>query len=271
PFAWFRPQYRSDRLRLQRIEYELRNSVMSDPGQLYYDYHPIVAVGRGHDRVALEALMRWRHPELGQVSPGEFITVARRSDLIEQLGAHLVDTTMREFVDNESTTDGLVLSLNFTRRELGDRHFVPRLQLALGDAGLEPGRLCVEISERDLAAGDNKGMKATMTSIRDLGCEIAIDDFGTGGMGLSHLYQLPITAVKTAKAFVDDMEDGAADDADRAEQMLTGIVAAAHALGVKVVAEGVETSRQAAAVERAGCDFAQGFFYSFPQRLVDLD
>ncbi|UVF80801.1 sensor domain-containing protein [Gordonia mangrovi] len=271
PYAWFRPHYRSDRLRRQRIEYELRNSVKSDPGQLYFDYHPVVDVGRGHERVALEALMRWRHPKLGQVSPGEFITIARRSDLIEQLGAHLVDTTMREFVDNQATTDGLVLSLNFTRRELADRHFVPRLQLALGDSGLVPSRLCVEISERDLAAGDAKGIKATMTSIRDLGCEIAVDDFGTGGMGLSDLYQMPITTVKTAKAFVDEMEDGAADEADRAELMVTGIASAAHALGITVVAEGVETSRQAAAIERAGCDFAQGFFYAFPQRLVDID
>ena len=271
PYTSFRPQYRSDRLRRQRIEYELRNSVNSDPGQLYFDYHPVVDVGRGHGRVALEALMRWRHPELGQVSPGEFIAIARHTDLIEQLGAHLVDTTMREFVVNERTTDGLTLCLNFTRRELADRHFVPRLQLALGDAGLDPGRLCVEVSERDLAAGDRTGIRATMTSIRDLGCQLAIDDFGTGGMCLSDLYQMPITTIKTAKAFVDDMEDGAADEADRAEQMLTGIASAAHALGITVIAEGVETSRQAAAIVRAGCDFAQGFFYAFPQRLVDID
>ena len=94
---------------------------------------------------------------------------------------------------------------------------------------------------------------------------MAIDDFGTGASTLSELYRLPISIIKTDKAFVDALDDG-----DRAETMLAGIVATAQATGDQVVAEGVETSRQAAAIERVGCDFAQGYFYAFPQRLVNI-
>ncbi|WP_187585171.1 bifunctional diguanylate cyclase/phosphodiesterase [Gordonia sp. OPL2] len=264
PYVRFRPQHRLDLQRRQRIERELRETIDSDPAQVYFDYQPIVDVKRGHQPVALEALMRWRHPELGLISPSEFLAVADRSDLIELLGAHVLDQAVREFIRHDGTAE-LTLCLNFSRRELADRHFMARLEMTLAETGLAPGRLCIEITERVLAAGDHDGVVATLAAVRALGCQVAIDDFGTGASTLSEFYRLPISIIKTDKSFVDALDDG-----DRAEIMLSGIVATAHATGVQVVAEGVETSRQAAAIERVGCDFAQGYFYAFPQRLANI-
>ncbi|WP_164473754.1 putative bifunctional diguanylate cyclase/phosphodiesterase [Gordonia insulae] len=263
-YVRFRPEYRLDLQRRQRIEHELRETLTAEPRQLYFDYHPIIDINNGHRAVGLEALVRWRHPELGLVSPSEFLSIADRSELIELLGGHVLDTTVREFTGHEGTA-GLSLSLNFSRRELANPHFLPQLEMTLGENDLPPGRLCIEITERVLAADDNAGVLATLAAVRAMGCQVAIDDFGTGASTLSEFYRLPISIIKTAKAFVDALDDG-----DRAEMMLSGIVATSHAMGVQVIAEGVETSRQAAAIERVGCDFAQGYFYAYPQRLANI-
>lgn len=259
PYVHFRVEQREDLQRRQSIEQDLREALHSGARGLFMEYQPIVATG-DHRVVAVEALLRWDHPTLGRVSPTEFIPIAEMTDLIDLIGDHVVRTATTEFTA-APWTSGLTLCVNMSRRELTDRRLLSRLTAAIEESGMDPGRLCVEITESALAEGDSRA-PVTLAAIRELGIQVAIDDFGTGASSLNQLYRLPISILKTAKPFVD-----ALDESVEARAILSSIVAMAHTTGMRVVAEGVETSSQAAKVSGVDCDFAQGYYYATPTSL----
>ncbi|GAA2055255.1 sensor domain-containing protein [Williamsia deligens] len=263
PYVRFRVAHRQDLQRRQRIEQDLRAAMHADAEGLHLEYQPVVTTG-DHRVVAVEALLRWDHPELGRISPAEFIPIAEMTDLIDLVGEFVVRTATREFTQRPWTTD-LTLCVNVSRRELSDRALLSRLNRALIETGLAPERLCVEITESALAAIDSRA-PATVAAVRELGIQVAIDDFGTGASSLNQLYRMPISILKTAKPFVD-----ALDESVEARAILSSIVAMAHTTGMRVVAEGVETSSQAAKVAGVGCDFAQGYYYATPRLLADIE
>lgn len=263
PYVRFRVAHREDLQRRQRIEQDLRSAMLADAAGLRLDYQPLVTT-TDHRLVAVEALLRWDHPDLGRISPAEFIPIAEMTDLIGLVGDFVVRTATREFTE-QSWTGDTTLCVNVSRRELTDRSLLSRLNRALVATGLAPDRLCVEITESAIGVVDSRAT-STVAAVRELGIQVAIDDFGTGASSLNQLYRLPISILKTAKPFVD-----ALDESVEAQAILSSIVAMAHATGMRVVAEGVETSSQAVKVAGVGCDFAQGYYYATPRSLAEIE
>ncbi|MDS1115738.1 EAL domain-containing protein [Gordonia westfalica] len=262
PYVQFRTQHREELQRRQRIEEELRRALDTDPSQLEIHYQPIVSADSG-TLVALEALLRWTHPDLGSVPPTEFIPLAEQSTLIDKVGAHVLATACAEVAANPQLRQ-VMLCVNASRRELTNGEFLRRLSETCEQTGMDPHSLCLEITESALAPLDG-GLLALLRHIRALGIQISLDDFGTGASSLSELYRLPVGILKTAKAFVDALEEHPS-----ARTILSGIVDVAHAMGVRVTAEGVETASQAATIAAVGCDLAQGYHFGRPKPLVEI-
>ncbi|MBD0862533.1 EAL domain-containing protein [Gordonia sp. zg691] len=262
PYVHFRTHHREELQRRQRIEEELRRALDSDPRQFEIHYQPIVSTVDG-TLVGLEGLLRWRHPELGSISPAEFIPLAEESNLIDRVGAYVLSTASAEVVAVPQL-EGVMLCINVSRRELTNGQFLTRLQENFTTSGLRPESLCLEITESALAPLDTE-LLSLLGDVRALGTQVSLDDFGTGASSLSEFYRLPVTVLKTAKSFVD-----ALDEHHSAQAILAGIVTMAHAAGMRVVAEGVETAAQAATVAAVGCDLAQGYHLGRPVPLPDV-
>lgn len=262
PYVQFRTHHREELQRRQRIEEELRRALDTDPSQLEIHYQPIVSADSG-TLVALEALLRWTHPDLGSVPPTEFIPLAEQSTLIDKVGAHVLATACAEVAATPQLRQ-VMLCVNASRRELTNGEFLRRLSETCEQTGMDPHSLCLEITESALTPLDG-GLLALLRDIRALGIQISLDDFGTGASSLSELYRLPVGILKTAKAFVDALEEHPS-----ARTILSGIVDVAHAMGVRVTAEGVETATQATTVADVGCDLAQGYHFGRPKPLVEI-
>ncbi|WP_247602310.1 sensor domain-containing protein [Gordonia rubripertincta] len=262
PYVRFRTHHREELQRRQRIEEELRRALASDPSQLEIHYQPIVSTESG-TLVALEALLRWNHPDLGAIPPAEFIPLAEQSTLIDKVGTHVLATACAE-VAGAPQLRQVMLCVNASRRELTNEEFLRRLRDTCSQTGMNPRSLCLEITESALAPLES-GLLNLLVDIRALGISISLDDFGTGASSLSELYRLPVGILKTAKAFVDALGEN-----PNARTILAGIVDVAHAVGVRVIAEGVETADQAATIAAVGCDLAQGFHYGRPMPLAEI-
>ncbi|MBA5847403.1 EAL domain-containing protein [Gordonia amicalis] len=262
PYVQFRTQHREELQRRQRIEEELRRALDTDRSQLEIHYQPIVSTDSG-TLVALEALLRWNHPDLGSIPPAEFIPLAEQSTLIDKVGAHVLATACAEVAATPELAQ-IMLCINASRRELTNGEFLHRLTATCEQTGMNPRSLCLEITESALAPLDG-GLLNLLREIRALGIHISLDDFGTGASSLSELYRLPVSILKAAKAFVDALEERPS-----ARTILAGIVDVAHAMGVRVIAEGVETAEQAATIAAVRCDLAQGYHYGRPKPLAEI-
>jgi diguanylate cyclase (GGDEF)-like protein/PAS domain S-box-containing protein len=251
--------------RLQ-LEQDLRAGLTA--GQLWMAYQPVIDVRSGR-MVGVEALVRWTHPLHGAISPGEFIPIAEQSELIDLIGAYTLRTTTRE-IAKRRTAQGLdiELAVNLSARQLDDPELVAAVEDALRTTGLPPGALCLEVTETALMR-DPAAAAAKLNSLRDLGIRLAIDDFGTGYSSLAKLLHLPLDILKIDQSFVSEL-----DNSNGAEVIVTSIIAMAHAVGLIVIAEGVETTSQLEVLRRLDCDQAQGFYFSkpiAPESLFALD
>ncbi|NMO02656.1 EAL domain-containing protein [Gordonia sp. TBRC 11910] len=258
PFVEFRPEHREELERRREVERELRETLRTDPARLRVVYQPIVQID--NRRVtAVEALLRWDHPELGTIPPDSFIPIAEESDLIDLIGTHVLTLAVEEFVATPWTSE-MILSINMSRRQLTDRELPGRIAECLRLRGLPASRLCVEVTESSLT-----DVSAGVAEIRELGVLIALDDFGTGASTLSQLQRLPVDLVKTDKQFVD-----AVVEERSARVTLAAIASITEACDMQVIVEGVETAEQAAIVAESGATFAQGYHYSRPTSLEAL-
>jgi predicted signal transduction protein with EAL and GGDEF domain len=245
---------------LERVATERALRTALEAGELRLHYQPIVALegGRIH---STEALVRWQHPERGLVSPGEFIPIAEESALILQIGAW----TLREACEQAcrwraSLGDRapLPVSVNVSARQLAQAELPDIIKHVLTETGLTAGDLAIEITETALIEESNVPA-ASLHALRSLGVKILLDDFGTGYSSLSHLQRFPIDALKIDRSFV--MHLGAGDGHG---SIVHAIAAMAGALGIEVVAEGVESAEQAAEVQALGCGSAQGYYFARP-------
>ena len=241
---------------LERLELEsgLRHALAD--GELRLVYQPLVTLDDGRV-TGVEALLRWDHPVFGVVAPLRFVSLAERNGLIIPIGAWV----LREACGQLAAwgDDALSVSVNVSARQLGSTDLVDVVGAALEDSGIEPIRLCLEITETAMMA-DPGAIGETLAALKALGVRLAVDDFGVGHASLRQLRALlPVDTLKIDKSFVD----GITDDADDAA-IVEGVVRLAHSLGLQAVAEGVETADQVAMLRSFSCQTGQGYHFARP-------
>jgi len=236
---------------------EIRHGL--DQGRFTMRYQPIVALNT-RQVVGYEALMRWRHPLRGEVSPAEFIPIAEQSGMIHALGEFALTQSCR---DAATWAPNLQVSVNMSVVELLESEAPHRILSALAAAELAPHRLRIEITET-ARIPDLGRLRTAIDEIRTLGVTVALDDFGTGHSSLTHLQSLSFDALKIDHRFVKDIST------PRTASMIRMLVTYARQIGVMVVAEGVETETQAAMLTQMGCSHGQGWLFGRPMPAQNL-
>ncbi|MGC4780383.1 putative bifunctional diguanylate cyclase/phosphodiesterase [Micromonospora zamorensis] len=234
-----------------------------DAGEITMYYQPQIAIATG-EVVGVEALLRWRHPRRGMVDPEELIRVAEQSAVMRLLTRRVVDDVVEQLAKWSAAGIGLRAALNVSVRDLHTGDVADQIADRLARYGVPADRLQVEITEGALMA-DPRRVLATISQLHRIGVAISLDDFGTGYSSLQHLRRLPLSEVKVDRSFVLGM----AEDADDAA-IVRSMIELAGALGLRVVAEGVEDERTWRMLHAAGCDAAQGWFYARPMPAQEL-
>jgi len=243
---------------LERVTLDeaLRSAIAND--ELLLHYQPLVSLSTGR-LVGLETLVRWQHPEFGMVSPVRFIPIAEESALIASIGEWVLRKAcqdMRAWSDQGLT--GFQVAVNVSPRQFRDPRLADRIEHVLAEYCIEPAMLSLEITETVLMQ-DTVSSEATLRQLKALGVDLALDDFGTGYSSLSYLKRFPFDRVKIDRSFVRDIITDADDAA-----ISKAIISMAHSLGIRVVAEGVETEAQCRFLRRHRCDEMQGYYFSRP-------
>ncbi len=226
-------------------------------GQFRLAYQPIYTMNR--EIAGFEALLRWKHPTWGRVSPFEFIPIAERTGLIVPIGDWVIEEVCRQaIVWDAAGVPSVKIFANISGVQLGRPNFSSKIAQALERSGLAPGRLELEITESWIIS-DLRGAAGKLQKLRDLGIGIAIDDFGTGHSTFSYLRALPLDTLKIDRSFIHRLDGSAANLST--VRAITGL---AQQLGLKTVAEGVETEQHLRQLAELGCQLAQGFFLARP-------
>jgi EAL domain-containing protein (putative c-di-GMP-specific phosphodiesterase class I) len=211
-------------------------------------------------RVAVEALVRWEHPERGLLEPAAFVPLAEQTGMIVEIGAWVLNEACRQVAAWRAAGSDLGVAVNVSARQLAQPDIVETVRAALETSGLPAEALCLEITE-SCVMRDPEAALATLSLVKDLGVKLALDDFGVGFSSLAQLKEmLPLHALKVDRSFIT----GIADD-DRSSAIVAAVVMLATTLGVTAIAEGVETAAQAAQARALGCDLSQGFFFTEPE------
>jgi len=247
-----------------RMEQDLRGAW--ERGELSLVYQPIYHVA-GKRLAGAEALLRWQHPVHGQVAPSVFIDVAEQSGLIEVIGPEVVRAACRDAMrwrQRGAAANGLFVSINVSARQLRSGDFRDQMLAALGDSGLPPELMHMELTETTVL-NDEEQARKILGQLRDGGIKVWLDDFGTGFSGLSHLRRVPVDGVKIDRSFIADVMRDPDDLA-----LTSAIIAMAHSLGMTVIAEGVEKEGQFDLLRSRNCDLAQGYWLGYPLSLDEF-
>jgi EAL domain-containing protein (putative c-di-GMP-specific phosphodiesterase class I) len=238
------------------IESDLRHALTRD--QLLLHYQPKVACATGQ-LIGMEALLRWRHPEKGLISPALFIPVAEQTGLIGEIGSWVLDTVCRQVADwQRNGLQPVTVAINLSARQFERADLACQIHDQLQARGVAAGLLEVELTE-GLIMKNPLAAVQIMEQLKQYGVRIALDDFGTGYSSLNYLRRFPLDVLKIDRSFVDDLGE------DRsAEAVATSIVSIAHSLGLQAVAEGVETETQLRFLRQIGCDQVQGYYFHKP-------
>lgn len=245
-------------------EADLRRAIERD--ELHIFYQPEVSLQAGRI-VGVEALLRWSHPERGLLPPSEFLGLAEATGLIVPIGRWMLERSCREVQTLRATQDDrhqFSLAVNLSARQLLQPDLGGLVEGALSAAGMEPGALCVEVSECVLA-DHGPVAEPALAALDDLGVKIGIDDFGMGPSSLANLQRYRVSRLKVDRSFVNDLGQPVNSTA-----IVAAVVGLAHVLGIVVVAEGLETAEQFAELRALGCDLAQGHFFARPRTLEVL-
>jgi len=244
----------------QRSERELLDDLrraIEEPGQLRLDYQPRIDL-QTNRCVAAEALLRWRHPLLGLLSPARFIPLVENLPLIVPLTEWVIEAAMAFAAERVKSDPEFRLSLNIAPLNLTEGYFIGRLVEALGRHSIDPARLELEFTE-GTAISDSTRTRRQLEQIRRLGMRVCIDDFGAGYSNLTYFRHVPADLIKIDRALVGTVGEDAASDT-----VVKWIVGLAHELRLRVVAEGIDNSQRSAALSRWGCDEGQGFAFAKP-------
>jgi diguanylate cyclase (GGDEF)-like protein len=257
----FTPDLRTEHGRRLTLESHLRRAIAQD--ELFLQYQPKVDLRSG-GLAGFEALVRWRHPEYGVIPPDEFIPIAEESGMIVPIGEWVLRSAVAQLAAWRA--DGLPpapVAVNLSARQFLQSDVIAMVDEQLRESGLEPALLELELTE-SVSMADPERSVVVMRGLGDLGVMLSIDDFGTGYSSFGYLRRLPLDKLKIDKSFVQDMAHSAESSA-----IVQAIVAMAHRLQLAVIAEGVETADQVAALRKADCDQIQGYYYSRPLAVDD--
>jgi EAL domain-containing protein (putative c-di-GMP-specific phosphodiesterase class I) len=239
------------------LENDLRRALERD--ELAVHYQPMVSLRSGRV-IGLEALVRWHHPKRGLLPAADFVPVAEESGLISAIDHWVLREAcrrMRTLDERAATADPLLLAVNVSSKQFSHPGMVDRIERTLQETGFDPRRLRLEITESAIIENADVAAHA-LGRLSSLGIQLCLDDFGTGYSSLSYLHQLPVDSLKIDRQFSSRMvEDGDFE-------IVRTIVLLARKLGMKVVAEGVETAEQLSRLRALECQFAQGYMFSRP-------
>jgi diguanylate cyclase (GGDEF)-like protein len=255
-FQFYTPDLNTKAHELFKLQEELRNAVVRSEFELLYQ--PQVDL-RTNRVFAVEALIRWRHPKHGVLSPIKFIPLAEESGLIVQIGDWVLHEACRQNkVWQDAGMPPITVCVNVSARQFKEKNLTSRVLSALRDSGLSPEWLELELTE-SLIMQDVERAVATMQELQQLGVKISIDDFGTGYSSLSALKTFPVARLKIDKSFITDVSN---DENDRA--VACAVISLGQKLNLRVIAEGVETDDQVAFLRENNCDEMQGYHFSKP-------
>ena len=246
-----------------RIENDFKTALKN--GDISLHYQPLISFDSG--RIGgFEALMRWDHPELGAISPAQFIPVIEDSGFIVEASQWALKTSLVALKHIEAQTghDDYFMSVNFSSHDFASDDFVDSVYDALSVTDVKPQNLHLEITER-LLMGQPDQAKDTLEMCREAGMGISIDDFGTGYSSLSYLHYFPIDTLKIDQSFINDMMDDA-----NVMALVKSMLQLSQSMGMRTIAEGVETLEQAHELKRLGCDIAQGYYFAKPMPEKDV-
>ncbi len=262
-YAFFEPRMELDAREQLELQHDLRQAL--DKGQLELFYQPKIHAQSGQV-TGVESLLRWHHPVKGFVPPGLFIPVAERFGLIGAIGNWVIDEACRQVADWQRQGMRMRISVNLSVHQLRQDDLVQRIRIAVGHFGIDPQLLTFEITE-SVAMEDTQETLKAFSQLASVGVSLSIDDFGTGYSSLSYLRKLPAQQLKIDQSFVQDL--GQSQDA---LAVVDAVIKLAHALGLSVVAEGVETARQRDILVSLQCDELQGYLFARPMsaRLLTL-
>ncbi len=255
-YQYFRAQMNENLMHRVTVERELRHALEHEEFILYYQPKYTLTTGR---MTGVEALMRWRHPTKGIISPAEFIPVAEESSLILALGEWGLREACRQVkVWQDQGLGALSVAANLSSKQFQDKELLRLVIETLAENGMKPEALELEITESVLMENPDAAAKL-LQDIRGLGVRIAVDDFGTGYSSLAYLKKFPVNTLKIDQAFIADIVRDSNDEA-----IVASILSMAKSLNLKVVAEGVETKGQLELLKKMGCEEVQGYYFSRP-------
>ena len=248
-----------------RMETDLRHAVERSEFELYYQ--PLVTLESGQI-TELEALLRWRHPQRGLIPPLDFIPLAEETGLIVPIGQWVLARACADMVRWQTRfprTAPLAISVNLSPRQFAQANFVETVASTVAAAGLDPHTLKLEITE-SFAIAEPARTRELLTALRELGIKIYLDDFGTGYSSLGYLHQLPLDGIKIDRSFVMQMDSG-----PLYRQLVNTVRDLAMNIGVIAIAEGVENEGQLATLRAMGCSSAQGYLFSRPVPVAEIE
>jgi EAL domain-containing protein (putative c-di-GMP-specific phosphodiesterase class I) len=253
-FQFYSEQLNANSLERLTLESSLRRALERDEFELHYQPKIDFPTGR---ITGVEALLRWRHPELGVVGPTRFIGMAEETGLIVPIGRWVLKTACLQNIAWQG--DGLppvTMAVNLSARQFSDENLLHDVSDILEETGMDPATLELEITESMLMHNVDKAMR-TLNALKQIGIRLAIDDFGTGYSSLSNLKKFPINTIKVDRSFIRDIP-GSPEDVG----ITDAIIAMGRTLSLTVVAEGVETREQAEFLRQRACDEFQGYYFS---------
>ncbi|MFC1407986.1 putative bifunctional diguanylate cyclase/phosphodiesterase [Streptacidiphilus sp. N1-12] len=254
---------------VNRYAVSVRMPTALDRGEFFIDYQPLCALPDG-SLVAVEALVRWRHPQLGVLGPDEFVATAEETGVIMPLGRWVLEQACGQAAEwaRRFGPAAPQMNVNLAVRQTRNAGLVPDVARILHSTGLDPRLLQLEITESAVVGREDESLH-TLHSLVDMGVSLAVDDFGTGWSNLSYLRDLPVSGLKIAGSFVADLHDPTLDEA-LGWRIVGAVVSLAHTLGLTVTAEEVETAAHAERLRAMGCDWAQGWYYGRPVRPEEI-
>jgi len=254
-FKVFTKRLMNRAVELMNMENDLRQAVVHE--ELFLEYQPIVLADGS--LFGFEALVRWQHPTLGRIPPDRFISVAEDTGIIHALGEWVLLTACRTMAAwNRELGLNLTISVNMSGRQFGQANITSRIQACLDQSGMPPAWLKLEITESSLMRHLARPQD-TLSRLRQMGIALSVDDFGTGYSSLSYLQRLPLDYLKVDRSFVRLLSTNAESQA-----IVQAIIQLGHTLGMRIIAEGVETKEHLERLEELGCDLYQGYYFARP-------
>jgi EAL domain-containing protein (putative c-di-GMP-specific phosphodiesterase class I) len=263
-YLTFQPQMQESRHERLRLESDISRALAEH--ELFLEYQPIVDLGT-RSLLGVEALVRWRHPDLGVLMPGQFIQIAEECGQIVKLGRWVLMEAcqaLRSWRGSVAGGAGLRIAVNISSRHLQHGDLVQDVARALEASGLEPGNLVIELTESTIMHNTDANLER-LRQLKALGVRLAIDDFGTGYSSLSYLHRFPIDILKIDRSFVSRLTN-----TDNGPELARAVITLGETLGLDTVAEGIELEPQVPALLALGCVAGQGFLFAKAGSLEQL-